>query len=47
MRLPLLSGKQVFSALKRLGFVEVHRFTLGGALKDADVSIEEFLDKVR
>ena len=72
MRLPLLSGKQVLSALRRLGFVEVHRkgshvkmvhadgrkivfpyhdkvdrFTLRGALKDADVSIEEFLDKVK
>ena len=25
MRLPLLSGRQVHSALKRLGFVEIHR----------------------
>jgi len=25
MKLPLLSGRQVLAALKRLGFVEVHR----------------------
>jgi predicted RNA binding protein YcfA (HicA-like mRNA interferase family) len=25
MKLPLLSGRQVHSALKRLGFVEIHR----------------------
>ncbi|HHT9146099.1 MAG: type II toxin-antitoxin system HicA family toxin [Candidatus Brocadiaceae bacterium] len=25
MKLPLLSGRQVLSTLKRLGFVEVHR----------------------
>lgn len=71
MKLPLLSGDQVLSALKRLGFVEVHRrgshvkmvhpdgrkivfpyhdevdrYTLKGALNDADVDIEEFLTRV-
>jgi predicted RNA binding protein YcfA (HicA-like mRNA interferase family) len=25
MKLPLLSGKQVLAALKRMGFVELHR----------------------
>lgn len=25
MKLPLLSGRQVFAALQRLGFVEIHR----------------------
>ncbi|HEY0658516.1 MAG TPA: type II toxin-antitoxin system HicA family toxin [Pyrinomonadaceae bacterium] len=72
MRLPLLSGSQVFKALMRLGFVEVHRkgshvkmkhadgrmivfpfhdeidrFTLKGALRDAEVDSEEFLKNVR
>ncbi len=72
MKLPLISGKQVFKALKRLGFVEVHRkgshvkmkhadgrmivfpfhkeidrFTLKGALRDADVDLDEFLKNVR
>lgn len=72
MKLPLLSGKQVLSALQRIGFVEVHRkgshvkmqhsdgriivfpfhdeidrYTLRGALRDADVNIEEFLNAVR
>jgi predicted RNA binding protein YcfA (HicA-like mRNA interferase family) len=65
---PLLSGRQVVSALERLGFVEIHRkgshvkmrhpdgriivfpyhaevdrFTLKGALRDAEISLEEFL----
>ena len=68
MKLPLLSGKQVLTALSRLGFVEIHRkgnhvkmkhadgrvivfpyhdevdrYTLRGALRDADVDAEEFL----
>ena len=68
MKLPLLSGKQVLAALRRLGFVELHRkgshvkmrhpdrrvivfpyhdevdrFTLKGALRDADVDLNEFL----
>ena len=72
MKLPVLSGKQVLSALKRLGFVEVHRkgshvkmrhpdgrvivfpihdevdrYTLKGALRDADVDLSEFLDATR
>ncbi len=72
MRLPLLSGRQVLSALIRLGFEEVHRkgshvkmqhpdgrkivfpyhdeidrYTLRGALKDAEVDIEEFLRNIK
>ena len=72
MKLPLLSGRQVLSALKRLGFMEVHRkgshvkmkhpdgrmivfpyqdeidrYTLKGALKDAEVGIEEFLNNIK
>ena len=68
MKLPLLSGRQVVSALERLGFVEIHRkgshvkmrhpdgriivfpfhaeidrFTLKGALRDADIDLEDFL----
>ena len=68
MKLPLLSGKQVLTALKRMGFVELHRkgshvkmrhpdgrvivfpyhdevdrFTLKGALRDADIDLQEFL----
>lgn len=71
MKLPLLSGKQVLSALSRLGFVEAHRkgshvkmkhadgrvivfpvhdevdrYTLKGALRDAGVDIDEFLEQV-
>ena len=71
MKLPLLSGKQVLAALKRLGFVELHRkgshvkmrhpdgrvivfpyhdevdrFTLKGALRDADVDLSEFLTQL-
>ncbi len=71
MKLPLLSGREVLSALKRLGFVEVHRkgshvkmehpdgrrivfplhnevdrYTLKGALQDADIDITEFLKQV-
>jgi predicted RNA binding protein YcfA (HicA-like mRNA interferase family) len=69
MKLPLLSGRQVYITLERLGFIEIHRkgshvkmlhsdgrkivfpyhsevdrFTLKGALRDADIDINEFLD---
>lgn len=72
MKLPLLSGKQVLAALKRMGFTEidrrgshvkmehsdgrrivfpfhreVDRYTLKGALRDADVEVEEFLKNVK
>ena len=72
MKLPVLSGKQVLAALKRLGFVEVHRkgshvklkhpdgriivfpfhdevdrYTLKGALRDAEIELGEFLDAVK
>ena len=72
MKLPVLSAKQVLAALKRLGFIEIHRkgshvkmkhadgriiifpyhdevdrYTLKGALRDADVDINEFLDFIR
>ena len=72
MKLPVLSGKQVLAALKRLGFIEVHRkgshvkmkhpdgriivfpfhdevdrYTLKGALRDADVDMKQFLDFIR
>lgn len=72
MKLPLLSGRQVFSTLERMGFVEVHRkgshikmshsdgrkivfpyhdevdrYTLKGALKDAEIEIEEFIENIR
>jgi len=72
MKLPLLSGREVLAALRRLGFVEIHRkgshvkmehpdgrrivfpfhnkvdrYTLKGALEDADVDLVEFLEQVR
>ena len=72
MKLPVLSAKQVLAALKRLGFVEVHRkgshvklkhpdgriivfpfhdevdrYTLKGALRDAEIELGEFLDAVK
>jgi predicted RNA binding protein YcfA (HicA-like mRNA interferase family) len=72
MKLPLLSGRQVLSALQRLGFREIHRkgthvkmqhadgrrivfpfhdevdrYTLKGALRDAGVGSEEFLQHVK
>lgn len=72
MKLPVLSAKQVLAALKRLGFIEVHRkgshvkmkhadgriivfpfhnevdrYTLKGALRDADVDMKQFLDFIR
>ena len=68
MRLPILSGREVLTALKRMGFKEIHRkgshvkmkrpdgrkivfpfhdevdrYTLKGALKDAEIDIEEFM----
>jgi len=71
MKLPLLSGRQVLTALKRIGFQELHRkgshvkmkhrdgrvivfpyhdevdrFTLKGALRDAEVDLQEFLKNV-
>ena len=72
MKLPLLSGKQVLSALTRLGFNEVHRkgshvkmkhtdgrlivfpfhdevdrFTLKGALRDAEIEVEDFIKQLK
>lgn len=72
MKLPLLTGRQVHAALRRLGFQEVHhkgshvkmehadgrrivfpyheevdRHTLRGALRDADISEDEFLAQIR
>ena len=68
MKLPILSGREVLAALKRMGFKEIHRkgshikmqhpdgrkivfpfhdevdrYTLKGALKDAEIDIEEFM----
>lgn len=72
MKLPLLSGKQVLSALTRLGFNEVHRkgshvkmkhtdgrlivfpfhdevdrFTLKGALRDAEIEVEDLIKQIK
>jgi predicted RNA binding protein YcfA (HicA-like mRNA interferase family) len=72
VKLPLLSGGKVLSALQRMGFREIHRkgshvkmehadgrrivfpfhdevdrFTLKGALRDASIEIEDFLNHVR
>lgn len=72
MKFPILSGKQVLAALKRLDFVEVHRkgshvkmkhsdgrvlvfpfhdevdrYTLKGALHDAEIDVAEFLNAIR
>ena len=71
MKLPLLSSKEVLAALKRLGFVEVHRkgshvkmkhsdgrvivfpfhdevdrYTLKGALRDAEIEVADFLNAI-
>jgi predicted RNA binding protein YcfA (HicA-like mRNA interferase family) len=71
MKIPVLSGRQVLTALQRLGFVELHRRgshvkmehpdgrrtvfpfhdeldrrTLKGALQDADIDVQQFLDAV-
>ena len=68
MKLPLLSAREVISALHRLGFEDRHqkgshvklahpdgriivipfhnpvdRYTLKGALRDADIDIDQFL----
>ncbi len=68
MKLPLISGREVVAALKRMGFEEIHRkgshvkmkhpdgrkivfpfhkeidrYTLKGALQDAEIDIEEFI----
>jgi len=72
MKLPLVSGRRVGSALGRLGFVEtsrkgshvkmkhpdgrvvifpdhdeVNRFTRKGALQDAGIDLDEFLDHLK
>lgn len=72
MKLPLLSGREVYAALGRLGFNETHRkgshvkmehmdgrrivfpfhaevdrYTLRGALRDAEISEEEFIAQIR
>ena len=72
MKFPILSGRQVLAALKRLDFVEVHRkgshvkmkhsdgriivfpfhdevdrYTLKGALRDAEIDVAQFLDAIR
>jgi len=72
MKLPLLSGKQVLSALTRLGFNEVHRkgshvkmkhtdgrlivfpfhdevdrLTLKGALRDAEIEVEDLIKQIK
>jgi len=72
VKLPILSAREVLAALKRLGFVEIHRkgshvkmkhpdgrvivfpfhdevdrYTLKGALRDADIDVADFLDNVR
>lgn len=71
MKLPLLAGRQVYAALRRLGFREIHRkgshvkmehpdgrrivfpfhdevdrYTLRGALRDAGISEEQFLEQL-
>jgi len=72
MKIPLMSGKEVISALRRMGFFEAHRkgshvkmshpdgriivfpyhdeidrFTLKGALRDAEIDVEEFLNNAK
>ncbi len=72
MKFPILSGRQVLAALKRLDFVEVHRkgshvkmkhpdgriivfpfhdevdrYTLKGALRDAEIDVAQFLNAIR
>ena len=72
MKLPLVSGRQAVSALKRLGFEEgsrkgshvkmkhsdgrmivfpyhdeIDRFTLRGALRDADIEAEDSLKALK
>ena len=43
MKLPLLSGRQVLSALTRLGFMEVHRKGSHVKMKHADGRLIVFL----
>ena len=72
MKFPILSGRQVLAALKRLDFIEVHRkgshvkmkhsdgrvivfpfhdevdrYTLKGALRDAEIDVAQFLNAIR
>ena len=72
MKLPLLAGREVYAALQRLGFREIHRkgshikmehgdgrrivfpyhdeidrYTLRGALRDAEIGEQAFLAQVR
>jgi predicted RNA binding protein YcfA (HicA-like mRNA interferase family) len=72
VKFPILSGRQVLAALKRLDFVEVHRkgshvkmkhsdgriivfpfhdevdrYTLKGALRDAEIDVAQFLNAIR
>jgi len=72
MKLPLLAGREVYAALCRLGFQEIHRkgshvkmehpdgrrivypfhdevdrHTLRGALRDAGISEDDFLEHIR
>jgi predicted RNA binding protein YcfA (HicA-like mRNA interferase family) len=72
VKLPLLSGRQVYAALERLGFRKIHRkgshvkmehpdgrrvvfpyhpevdrYTLWGALRDAEISEEEFISQIK
>ena len=72
MNLPLLSGRQVHSALERMGFHEIHRkgshvkmehshgrrivfpfhdeidrWTLRGALRDAEIAEKKFAKNVK
>ena len=72
MKFPILSGRQVLAALKRLDFKEVHRkgnhvkmkhsdgriivfpfhdevdrYTLKGALRDAEIDVAQFLNAIR
>ncbi len=72
MKLPLLTSRQVYFALTRLGFNEINRkgshvkmkhadgrliifpfhdevdrFTLKGALRDAEIEVEDFLRQIK
>lgn len=71
MKIPLLSGREVLSTLKRMGFLEIHRRgshlkmkhpdgrkivfpfhdevdrqTLKGALEDAEIDIDDFVNNI-
>ena len=43
MKLPLLSGKQVLAALKRMGFEEIHRKGSHVKMKHPDERVIVFL----